>query len=87
MFERPDLMAEHGGNPSSIADDSTMSTDEKLARLRAMKEELDRDAGDATAEVDTVEDRMAAINAAMSRVQDEHTGKKPGAALGRMPSA
>jgi len=87
MFDRPDLSSEADMTPEAIVADGFFSREEKLARLRDMKHELSRKAADGTASIDAVENRMTAINMAVSEVKREQAGDDTGQALGRMPNA
>lgn len=87
MFDRPELYTEVAATPESIVADDIFSKEEKIRRLRDMKHELGRKAEDGSASLEAVEDRMAAINLAVSRVKRQQADDGAGQVLGRMPSA
>ena len=55
--------------PEEVSDHDSLTTEEKLERIKDMKFELERQTGRGTADLDQVEARMASINLAMSRVK------------------
>lgn len=55
--------------PEEVSDHDSLTTDEKLDRIKDMKFELERQTGRGTADLDQVEARMASIKLAMSRVK------------------
>ncbi|MBC7280928.1 hypothetical protein [Hoeflea sp.] len=57
--------------PDEVSKHQTLSREEKRDRLSAMKFELERQSGRGTADLDQVEARMAAINAALARTKQE----------------
>lgn len=87
MSDRPDLATENDMTPEGIAANGYFSREEKLDRLRDMKRELGRHVRDDSESLDTVEHRMAAINAAMAEVKREQAQDGAGVAMGRAPSA
>ena len=87
MTDKPDLATEHDMTPEAIAANSYFSREEKLGRLRDMKRELGRHLHDDNESLDTIEDRMAAINAAVAEVKREQAEDGAGVAMGRAPSA
>ncbi len=87
MFDRPELYTETVMTPEAIVADDTFSRNEKIRRLHDMKHDLGRQAEEGSANLDTVEERMAAINIAVSKVKREQAEDGSGQAFGRMPSA
>jgi len=87
MFDRPDLSTEADMTPEAIVADDIFSREEKIRRLRDMKHELGRKADDGSASLEAVEDRMAAINIAVSKVKRQQAEDDAGEVLGRMPNA
>ena len=87
MFDRPELYTETDMTPESIVADDIFSREEKIRRLRDMKHELGRKAEEGSASLEGVEEKMAAINIAVSKVKREQAEDDTGQVLGRMPSA
>ncbi|WP_370320225.1 hypothetical protein [Oricola sp.] len=87
MFDRPELYTETDMTPESIVADDIFSREEKIRRLRDMKHELGRKAEDGSANLEAVEERMAEINIAVTKVKREQAENDAGEVLGRTPSA
>ena len=87
MFDRPELYTEVDMTPESIVADDIFSREEKIRRLRDLKHDLGRKAQEGSASLETVEDRMAAINIAVSKVKRQQAEESAGQVLGRMPNA
>lgn len=87
MTNKPDLMTEKNFTPETIAEHGSFSRQEKLDRLNEMKFDLERQTGRGTADLEQVEQRMASLNIAISKVKRESADGGDSAALGRTPNA
>jgi hypothetical protein len=56
--------------PEEISDDDSLTSDEKLERIKDMKSELERQTARGSGDLAQVEARMASLNLAISRVKN-----------------
>jgi hypothetical protein len=56
--------------PEEISDDDSLTSDEKLERIKDMKSELERQTARGSGDLTQVEARMASLNLAISRVKN-----------------
>jgi len=87
MFDKPDLSTEADLTPEALVADEMFSREEKIRRLRDMKHDLGRTADEGSASLEAVEEKMAAINTAISKVKRQQADDDAGEVLGRMPNA
>jgi hypothetical protein len=56
--------------PEEISDDDSLTSDEKLERIKDMKSELERQTARGSGDLAQIEARMASLNLAISRVKN-----------------
>ena len=56
--------------PEEVSEDDSLTSDEKLARIKDMKSELERQTARGRGDLAEVEARMASLNLAISRVKN-----------------
>ena len=87
MFDKPDLSTEADLTPEALVADEMFSREEKIRRLRDMKHDLGRNADEGSASLEAVEEKMAAINIAISKVKRQQADDNASEVIGRMPNA
>lgn len=87
MTDKPDLATEQDMTPEGIAANTFFSRQEKLDRLNDMKAELGKKADKGSASLAQIEERMAAIDAAVAQVKNSREEDHGDIVMGRAPGA